>query len=231
MKAGTAEKAERVREIKELVQAFCDRHLNEELAGYALKLCDTLGRKRILNVTRGSKEIWAAAIVYVIARLNFLFDRQNEYFITADMICDFFGTKKSTVGNKATQIERACGIRMGAEGLCSPDISDMLTLVELPDGLVIPKSMLSDVEIVYEMADDEEAEEIKKFLEEQERIKEREALEKKARRTEINRKIAEEKKRKKQEKQLVLFDEFRSSPRFLPRFQGVEKTEEGRKSN
>ena len=97
---------------------------------------------------------------------------------------------------------------MGAEGLCSPDISDMLTLVELPDGLVIPKSMLSDVEIVYEMADDEEAEEIKKFLEEQERIKEREALEKKARRTEINRKIAEEKKRKKQEKQLVLFDEF-----------------------
>jgi hypothetical protein len=207
VKAERAEKSERVQEIKELVQAFCDRHLNEELAGYALKLCDTLGRKRILDVTRGSKEIWAAAIVYVIARLNFLFDRENDYFITADTVCDFFGTKKSTVGNKATQIEKACRIGMGAEGFCSPDISDMLTLVELPDGFVIPKSMLSDFEIVYEMADDKEAEEIKKFLEEKERIKEREAFEKKARRAEINRKIAEEKKRKKEEKQLGLFDE------------------------
>ena len=27
------EKTERIQEIKELVQAFCNRHLNEELAG------------------------------------------------------------------------------------------------------------------------------------------------------------------------------------------------------
>ena len=207
MKAGTAEKAERVREIKELVQAFCDRHLNEELAGYALKLCDTLGRKRVLDVTRGSKEIWAAAIVYVIARLNFLFDRENDHFITADTLCDFFGTKKSTVGNKATQIEKACDIGIGAEGFCSPDISDMLTLVELPGGFVIPKSMLSDFEMVYEKADEEEAEETKKLLKEKERIKERKALEKKAQRAENRRKIAEDKKKKEQEKQLGLFDE------------------------
>ena len=43
---------------------------------------------------------------------------------------------------------------------------------------------------------------------EKQRIKEREAAEKKARRAEINRKIAKEKKkkRKENEKQLVLFD-------------------------
>jgi hypothetical protein len=70
MKARTTEKAITLREIKELVQAFYDRHLNEELAGYALKLCDTLGRKRILDISRGRKEIWATAIVYVITRLN-----------------------------------------------------------------------------------------------------------------------------------------------------------------
>lgn len=202
------EKTDRLKEIKELVQAFCDRHLNEELAGYALKLCDTLGRKRTLAVTRGRKEIWAAAIVYVIARLNFLFDRENEYFLTADTICEFFGTQKTTVGNKATQIEKACRIGMGAEGFCSQHISDTFTLVELPNGLVVPKSMLSDFEIVYEMANEEETEEIEKFLEEQQRIKDRKAREKKARRTEINRKIAEDKRKKKQDKQLGLFDEF-----------------------
>jgi hypothetical protein len=202
------EKTDRRKEINELVQAFCDRHLNEELAGYALKLCDTLGRKRTLAVTRGRKEIWAAAIVYVIARLNFLFDRENEYFLTADTICEFFGSQKTTVGNKATQIEKACRIGMGAEGFCSQHISDTFTLVELPNGLVVPKSMLSDFEIVYEMANEEETEEIEKFLEEQQRIKDRKAREKKARRTEINRKIAEDKRKKKQDQQLGLFDEF-----------------------
>ena len=201
------EKTDRLKEIKELVQAFCDRHLNEELAGYALKLCDTLGRKRTLAVTRGRKEIWAAAIVYVIARLNFLFDRENEYFLTADTICEFFGTQKTTIGSKATQIEKVCRIGMGAEGFCSQDISDMFTLVEFPNGLVVPKSMVRDSEIVYELADDEEAEEIQKLLVEQRRIKECKAREKKARKTEINRKIAEDKRKKKQDKQLGLFDE------------------------
>jgi len=202
------EKAERLKEIKQLVQAFCDRHLNEELAGYALKLCQSLGRKRTLVITRGKKEIWAAAIVYVIARLNFLFDRENEYFLTADTICEFFGTKKTTVGNKATQIEKACGIGMGAEGFCSQHISDMFTLVELPNGLVVPKSMLPDFEIVYEIADDEEAEEIQEFLEEQRRLKERKAREKKARKTEIKRETAKDKKKKMQSRQLGLFDDF-----------------------
>jgi hypothetical protein len=202
------EKVERLKGIKQLVQAFCDRHLNEELAGYALNLCQSLGRKRTLVITRGKKEIWAAAIVYVIARLNFLFDRENEYFLTADTICEFFGTKKTTTGNKATQIEKACGIGMGAEGFCSQHISDMFTLVELPNGLVVPKSMLPDFEIVYEIADDEEAEEIQEFLDEQRRLKERKAQEKKARKTEIKRETAKDKRKEMQGKQLGLFDDF-----------------------
>ena len=110
------EKTERIQEIKELVQVFCNRHLNEELTGYALKLCDKLGRKRTLSIVRGRKEIWAASIVYVIARLNFLFDPENELFLTADTICEFFGAKKTTIGNKATQIEKACNLGFGAEG-------------------------------------------------------------------------------------------------------------------
>jgi len=44
------EKTERIQEIKELMQAFCNRHLNEELTGYVLKLCDKLGRKRTLSI-------------------------------------------------------------------------------------------------------------------------------------------------------------------------------------
>ena len=203
-----AKKDERLKEIKELVVSFCVDHLNEELQGYALKLCDTLGRKRKISITGGKKEIWAASIIYVIARLNFLFDPENKLFLSADTVCDFFGTRKSTVGSKATQIEKACNLGFGAEGFCSPEISDAMTLVELPSGLVIPKSMLPDFEIVYEIADEEESREIEIFMAEQQRLKERKAAEKKARRTEINRKIAEDKKKKKkeQDRQLNLFD-------------------------
>jgi hypothetical protein len=205
-----AKKDERLKEIKELVVSFCVEYLNEELQDYALRLCDTLGRKRKISIIRGNKEIWAASIIYVIARLNFLFDPENELFLSADTICDFFGTKKSTIGNKATQIEKACNLGIGAQGYCSPEISDALTLVELPNGLVIPKSMLPKPEIVVEFADEKEEREFQEYMAEQERLKEREAAEKKARRTEINRKIAEDKKKKKkeQDKQISLFDGF-----------------------
>ncbi|MEA1936312.1 MAG: DUF6398 domain-containing protein, partial [Thermodesulfobacteriota bacterium] len=179
-----------------------------ELQSYALKLCDKLGRKRTISITSGKKEIWASSIIYVIARLNFLFDSESEFFLSADTICDFFGTKKSTAGSKATQIEKACNLGIGAEGFCSPEISDALTLVELPSGLVVPKNMLPDFEIVYEPADKKESREIEKFAAEQQRLKEQKAAEKKARRTESNRKIAEDKKKKKkeQDRQLSLFD-------------------------
>ena len=131
-------------------------------------------------------------------------------FLSADTICDFFGTKKSTIGNKATQIEKACNFGIGAQGYCSPEISDALTLVELPNGLVIPKSMLPKPEIVVEFADEKEERGFQEYMAEQERLKEREAAEKKARRTEINRRIAEDKKKKKkeQDKQISLFDGF-----------------------
>jgi hypothetical protein len=199
-------KQERVEEIKEMVQAFCRKYLDEDLAGYSLKLCDTLGRKRTLDIGRGRKEIWAAAVIYVIARLNFLFDKANDYYVTANVICDYFGTTKSSTANKATTIEKACGLGLGAAGYCSRSISDMLNFVELPNGMIIPKDMLPKLEIIIEEADEEESAEIEQFAAERRR---RDALNREAakvRRAEINRKIAKERKKKKQEKQLRLFD-------------------------
>lgn len=201
-----AEKDERLKEIKELVLVFCEEHLKEELAGYALKLCDMLDRKRKISITRGRKEIWAASIIYVIARLNFLFDPQNELFLSADTICDYFGTKKSTVGNKATQIEKACDIGLGAEGFCSPEISDALTLVELPNGLVIPKSMLSDPEFAVYFAEGEEAKELEKLAAEKRRERELAAQEKRERQIAMRKKKAEEARKLREKDQLNLFD-------------------------
>jgi len=202
------EKKQRLAEIKELVLRFCEEHLNEELADYALKLCETLDRKRKISITRSGKEIWAASIIYVIARLNFLFDSENEFFLTADTICDYFGTKKSTIAAKATSIERICNLGLGAEGFCSPEISDALTLVELPNGLVIPKSMVPRLGFIVEAASDEEEKELEEFLAERQHFKEKVIAEKRARRVETSRKTAKGKKKKEKEhdNQLRLFD-------------------------
>ncbi len=203
------EKMVKINTIKEIIHDFCAKHLNEELESYALRLCDTIGRKRKLTITRGKKEIWAASIVYVIARLNFLFDKENEYYITTDTICDFFKTKKSTIGNKATQIEKACKLGLGAEGYCSKHITDTFTFYQTPEGFIIPKNMLGDRKLVVEFVDGEEAEELNRYIEEKRRIEDQKAQEKKARSTEINQKIAEKrKKKKKDDRQLSLFDEF-----------------------
>ena len=137
----------RIDEVKALLADFSERHLasSPDLAGYIEKLWDQVGRKRNYVITGGAREVWATAVVYVVARLNFLFDTASPHYLSADTICGHFGTKKGTVSARATEIERACRIRMGHEGLCSPELSDGLTMVQFSDGLVITKRMAKEV--------------------------------------------------------------------------------------
>jgi hypothetical protein len=108
---------------------------------------------RKLSIQRGKLEIWAAAIVYAVARINFLFDPTNKVYLTADEICDFFGTKKSTVGNKAGQIQKTCDVWIGDPEFSNPEIAEMFTLYETPEGFIIPASLLRDQEITFDSAE------------------------------------------------------------------------------
>jgi hypothetical protein len=207
------DKTKRADEIKNMLKEFSAKHLNDELLGYAIRLLEKLARKRTLSITKGKREIWAASIIYVIARLNFLFDKENQYVLTADTICKFFGCSKSTIGNKATSIEQACNLSFGAEGFCSPEISDALTLVELPNGMIATKSMVKGwgstepSDFVCEVADPETEKELHAFMAEKERQRQAEQQKRIQHRTEINRRIADEKKKKKNKSQLSLFDD------------------------
>ena len=136
----------RLDDIKRLIEGFGRACLDGQHTGFALKLCGQIGRMRTLNIQRGRREIWAAAIVYVIARLNFLFDPAGELSITTDDICEHFGTVKSTVGNKATGIQKACRLNMGDRDFCRPEIVDMFTFYETPDGFILPGESLLKVD-------------------------------------------------------------------------------------
>ena len=140
----------RTEEVQALLAGFATRHLANapDLVGYTEKLWAQIGRKRNYVITGGKSAVWASAVVYVIARLNFLFDRSSANYLPPDAICGFFGTKKGTVSARAADIERACRIRMGQEGLCREEISDGLTCVQLPNGIVLSKRMAKDMGII-----------------------------------------------------------------------------------
>jgi len=210
----TENNKQKIENIKKLIENFCDANLHKMYKAYILNLCHATSRNKSLNMSRGKNEIWAASLIHAIGRLNFLYDANNPdgHQITLDALCDFFQTKKSTIGNKANLITKACNIRIGQPEYSRPDITDMATIYQTPDGLLIDKNtarkMLGE-EFVVETASEEESAEIERFMAERKRLEEEKMQQKKARRLEINRMIAEKKKAKKMEsdhKQLSLFD-------------------------
>ena len=74
-------KQRRIQEVTDLLEKFSKQHLSPELSLYVFKLWEQIGKKRNYIITGGKKEVWACAVVYVIARLNFFFDKSNpNYF-------------------------------------------------------------------------------------------------------------------------------------------------------
>ncbi|MCG2714661.1 MAG: DUF6398 domain-containing protein [Candidatus Marinimicrobia bacterium] len=92
----------REQKLLELTGAFCAQKLDDDYLQLCEKLVKKLGRKRDAPFKRGKIEIWAAAIVYAIGSINFLFDKSFEPYMTAEQISEYFGTKNSTVSNKAS---------------------------------------------------------------------------------------------------------------------------------
>jgi len=91
---------------------------------------------------RGKAGVWAASVVHVIARMNFLFDRSQPVNLTFDTIGNFFQVSKTTVGGKATQIERTLRLAQHSEpGLCRPQFLETFTTVQLPNGMVMSWEM------------------------------------------------------------------------------------------
>jgi len=96
---------EREAQLLEMVSIFCTEKLNDDYFRLCEKLIRKLGRKRDVPFQRGKLEIWAAAVVYAIGSINFLFDKSFEPYMTPAQINDYFGTKNTTVTGKAREIK------------------------------------------------------------------------------------------------------------------------------
>ncbi len=91
-------------EIVRMAVSFCNEKIDAEYASLCEKMVRKLGRKRTNPLERGRLEIWAAAVVYTIATMNFLFDKSFEPYLPSSEIYDHFGVTSSTISQKARQI-------------------------------------------------------------------------------------------------------------------------------
>ena len=91
-------------EIVALTDVFCRQHLDEEYAQLARLMAAALARKRPSPLERGRKDVWAAAIVYSLGNVNFLFDKSQVPHMRADELAALFGVSQKTASNKARQI-------------------------------------------------------------------------------------------------------------------------------
>ena len=194
-------------QIRQLLEDYCSRYLDEELRRYVLNLLKTIHRKPRMDINRGKPEIWAASIIYIICRSNFLFDKESDDYISADELCDFFSVKKSTIGNKATQIETVYDIPLGDRRYVKPEIAKIFEFYVTPEGFIIPSSYVSGGEIIIEREENEGLAGLRELEEGIRKRKKRELQEREARREERERKIAEEKKERRNRNQLNLFDD------------------------
>ena len=95
---------EKQKKLTEMVDEFCDEYLNDEYKQISHEIIEEMANGKSVYFKRGKLEVWASAIIYVICRINSVFDESNEVHITRRDILNYFNTKQSTVSRKANNL-------------------------------------------------------------------------------------------------------------------------------
>jgi len=137
---------ERQQKILDLVREFCGKKLDEEYFELSERLVQKLGRKRNQPLATGQPQVWAAAIIHALGTINFLFDKSFEPFVSIDEINDFFGTKKSTTGNKSKQIRDLFKLDRWDNEFSTKRMSNSNPFADLVfvNGLIVPVDTLPE---------------------------------------------------------------------------------------
>ncbi len=129
-----------------LLNQFCVEKLDDEYAALSEKLLKKLGRKRIVPFMTGKPEIWAAAIIHALGKINFLFDKSSEPYVSVTEINEYFGTKTSTTGNKSKEIRDMFKMGYWDNEFATSRMrdSDPFAQMVMIDGMILPLSMLPE---------------------------------------------------------------------------------------
>ncbi len=98
-------------EIVKITDPFCQTYLNDEYMMLSRKMAAALARKRPSPLISGYINIWAAAILYSLGGINFLYDKSTQPYMQLQDLCDTLSLSKSTVSQKAAVIKRILKIK------------------------------------------------------------------------------------------------------------------------
>ena len=143
---------EKMQNLIRMTAEFCDVYLDEDYKRLCEKLITKMSRKRIVPFLSGRIEIWAAAIVYAIGSINFLFDRSFKPYVSADDICNYFSTSKSTISQKAKVIREMFKLRYYDEGFSTTHMieSNPFSNLVMLNGLIVDiRSLPPEIQELY----------------------------------------------------------------------------------
>ena len=144
----------------EMTDEFADSYLDEEYKMLCRKLINKMSRKRQVPFLTGRLDIWAAAVVYALGQVNFLFDKSFEPYVSATDICDYFGTNQSTTFQKAKKIRDMFKMRYFAEEFSTEKMLEANPMNEfvMVDGIVFSVSDILNM-MIKKIQLEEESEE------------------------------------------------------------------------
>ena len=128
-----------VTEMATLVDEVCAEHLDDEYGARCHRLLAKLARKRPSPLVRGERRVWAAAVLYTVGNINFLFDPSQEPHLRSDELAAATGVAKSTMANKAALIRQTLQLGPLEPELCRRELlasHPYAWLVEI-DGFIV----------------------------------------------------------------------------------------------
>lgn len=125
--------------IVALTDSFSQQHLNDEYAQLARYATAALCRKRPSPLLSGKADTWACGIIYALGFVNFLFDKNEQPFISAADLCAAFGVGKSTGSSKSKLVRDALNMMQLDPNWCLPSKMDNnpMAWMIMVNGLVV----------------------------------------------------------------------------------------------
>jgi hypothetical protein len=147
---------EKMQELIKMTTGFCETYLDTDYKQLCENLIKKMSRKRNIPFLSGRTEIWAAAIVYAIGSINFLFDKSFKPYATTEDICRHFGTTKSTTSQKAKVIRDMFRLNYWDKEFSTTHMKETnpFSNMVMVEGLIVDKRFLSAE--IQEVADDKE---------------------------------------------------------------------------
>ncbi len=150
--------------IEKLIVSFCKIYLNKSCEDLCIKIKKDYLKKIPNAYCRGEENIWAASFIWAMAKANFIVDSFEYPEFGFDTVCEFFGTKKSTVGNKAGKIRKTLNIDyFNVEYLLDDSPIDKLlsSFTMTPEGFIVQDDKNQEDDEDEFLLDDVEMNEVK----------------------------------------------------------------------